>query len=248
MKINLFISIFITTFFIVNLSCNSNKKENNANTQKDSDNNIAWEPLFKTIEDTSNWISSKNQEFPKEGWEIDKDELIVLPGGKGGDLMTRNKYTNFELKLEFKYSDHANSGVKYFVNKLKRKNEDKYDLVGFEYQIIDDFKKDEIPGFIDKTGSTAALYLLEAPDKNKKLNPAGEWNSLSIRVNNGDVEHWLNGEKVIDVNINTEKFSQQIENTKFKDYEGFGKQSDGHILLQDHGGQAHFKNIIIKDL
>ena len=207
-----------------------------------------WQPLFKTAEDTVHWTSVRDTPFPNEGWQIKKKELILLSGRKGGDIITKRKYADFELKLEFKMTRLVNSGVKYLVHQMFNNDAERMEWIGFEYQIIDDFHQNEIQGFDDDKGSTAALYLLYAPDKNKKLKPLGTWNSLKIRVQGNKVEHWLNGEKVVSVDVDSQEFKNRVQGTKFKNYGDFGKKRDGHILLQDHGDQVHYRNIMIKEL
>ena len=207
-----------------------------------------WKPLFKTAKDTINWQGIRTLPFPNEGWQIKKKELILLSGRRGGDIITKKKYDNFELKLEFKMTRLVNSGVKYFVHQMKNNENGKIEWIGFEYQIIDDFHQDEIPGFDDEKGSTAALYLLYAPDKNKKLKPIGKWNSMKIKVQGNKIEHWLNGEMVLNINIDTREFRELVEGTKFKSYSDFGKKRDGHILIQDHGNKVYYRNIMIREL
>lgn len=207
-----------------------------------------WYPLFKTAKDTVYWTSIRNPSFPNQGWQIKEKELILLPGRKGGDIITKKKYSAFEFKLEFKMTKLVNSGVKYFVHQMKNNENGRIEWIGFEYQIIDDFHQDEIPGFDDEKGSTGALYLLYAPGKNKKLYPLGEWNSMKIKIQGNKVEHWLNGEKILDIDIESQEFKELISETKFKNYSEFGKKRDGYILIQDHGDQISYRNIMIREL
>ncbi len=141
-----------------------------------------------------------------------------------------------------------NSGVKYFVHQMENNENGRTEWIGFEYQIIDDFHQDEIQGFDDERGSTAALYLLYAPNNDKKLKSLGTWNSIKIKVQGNKVEHWLNGKMVVIIDIDSQEFRDRVQETKFKNYNEFGKKRDGHILIQDHGDQIHYRNIMIKEL
>lgn len=207
-----------------------------------------WYPLFKTAKDTIYWTSARNIPFPNEGWQIIEKELTLLAGRKGGDIITKKKFADFELKLEFKMTRFVNSGVKYFVHQMVNNENGKIEWIGFEYQIIDDFHQDEIRGFDDDKGSTAALYLLYAPDKNKNLRQLGEWNSMKIKVQGSKVAHSLNGEIVLDIDIESEEFKKLASGTKFKNYSEFGEKRDGYILIQDHGNEISYRNIMIREL
>lgn len=207
-----------------------------------------WQPLFKTAKDTVHWASIRKTPFPNDGWEIKDKELILLSGRKGGDIITKKQYDDFELKLEFKMTRLVNSGVKYFVHQMKNNENERIEWIGFEYQIIDDFHQDEIRGFDDEKGSTAALYLLYAPNEEKNLLPLGKWNSMRIKVMGNRVEHWLNGKLVVSIDLDSQDFKDRVQETKFKNYDDFGKKRDGHILIQDHGDQIHYRNIMIKEL
>ena len=207
----------------------------------------SWTPLYQNSADTANWMSARGESFPSRGWQADDGELILLADGKGGDIITREEYSDFELKLEFNFAPFANSGVKYFVNKMTHKETGAEEWIGFECQIIDDFNPEK-SGCTSEKISTASLYLLYAPDKKKELHPSGEWNSLRIRVKGAKVEHWLNGKKVMEADTGSREFFERVEETKFKNYDGFGKIKKGRILLQDHGDGMHFRNIFIREL
>jgi len=207
-----------------------------------------WTPLFVNAKDTVHWQSNSKKSFPNEGWQINQDELILLSGRKGGDIKTKNQYSNFELKLEFKMTRLVNSGIKYFVSQMKNEKNGRIEWIGYEYQIIDDFHQDEIRGFDDDRGATAALYLLYAPSKKKHLKPLGEWNSLRIKVKNNRIEHWLNGKKVLTIKTDSKEFEDLVNETKFVNYKDYHKKNEGYILIQDHGSEVHYRNILIKEL
>lgn len=225
----------------------SNSTENTPQTTSTKKN--AWTALFSSINDTVLWQSHLSKSFPKEGWAFENGELTILPGKKAGDVMTRKMYSNFELSLEFNMSEGVNSGVKYFVDRMKNNTNGKTGWIGFEYQIIDDFNAHKIKGYEGLKGSTGAMYLIYGPNFRKKhLKPAGEWNTMKIRVKGRKVEHWLNGKKVLKVNLNSKDFQANLEKTKFANYDEYGKLPAGYILLQDHGTSIRFRNIMIREV
>lgn len=195
-----------------------------------------WKSLFdgKT---TNGWRSVNKSSFPDIGWVIEDSTLTVLASKKGGDIVTVNQYSDFELSLEFRLTPGANSGIKYFV----RPNSS----IGLEYQIIDDENHSDAQKGVGDNRTLASLYDL-IPAENKVVNPIGEWNHARILVKSKHVEHWLNGVKVVEYERGTQMFRALVAKSKYKEYKKFGEHVKGHILLQDHGDTVSFKNIKIK--
>jgi hypothetical protein len=162
------------------------------------------------------------------------------PNIKHADLITEKEYENFELSLDWKIAPAANSGILYMVTEEFASSY----LSGPEYQLIDDTG---YPGKLENWQKTGANYAMDPPlvDATK---PAGEWNHTMIIVNKGHVEHWLNGKKVAGYDLWSESWKQHKATGKWKDAPGYGMTKKGHIALQDHGGEAWFKNIKIREL
>ncbi|HEC43965.1 MAG TPA: DUF1080 domain-containing protein [Bacteroides sp.] len=183
------------------------------------------------------------------GWEI-KDNCIANTGEQGGSIITEKKYENFELVWEWRMvTPGANSGLKYFV--AERPGDEGGYGYGTEFQLLDDANHEWM-----KTGKMkpndyhtlgAAYELYEAsPDKNpKKL---GKWNECRLVSYNGKIEHWLNGEKILEYDRFSEDFKDRVSASKFKDVENFGLHDSGHILLQDHSSEVYFRKLRIKIL
>lgn len=196
--------------------------------------------------DVRAWRSVNGDSFPATGWTVKDSLLCSLPGYLGGDIITRERFADFDLALEYKLTDSANTGIKYLVVPYQD-GTGKEVYIGPEFQLIDDFKHEVVVDEKNPTMSTAALYLLYAPE-GKHLRPAGEWNSVRIRVLGSKVEHWLNGERVVAYERATPAFRAAVKQTKFSPYKGYGEHKEGHILLQDHGDQVFFRNIKLKRL
>jgi len=199
-----------------------------------------WEILFDG-KNMDKWKGKNGQDFMK-GWKIE-DGLLFLEE-RGGDIMTKEKYSDFELVFEFKLTKAANSGIKYFVNTIKNTETGRTMINGPEYQIIDDYNYKGIKDDPHGTSSSAAAYLLYAP-VNKKLNPHGEWNTGKIVASGKKVEHWLNGLKVVSYERGSKDFLGKKATTKFKNDENYGEQENGHIMLTDHSDKVYFRNIKI---
>lgn len=210
-----------------------------------------WKLLFdgKT---TTAWRGAKLDGFPDKGWQIENGELIVLSTGgsestAGGDIVTIEKYDNFELKVDFKITEGANSGIKYYVNTDLNKGEGS--SIGLEYQILDDLRHPDAKlGNHDGSRTLASVYDLIQADTNKPVNAIGEWNSAYIISKDNHVEHWLNGVKVLEYERKSDTYRQLVSESKYKVWPDFGEADKGHILLQDHGDKVFFKNIKINSL
>lgn len=181
-----------------------------------------------------------------KNWEIEDGALVCLGAAKGdagGDIVSDKEYGNFELKWDWKITKGGNSGVMYHVVE-NAKYKAPYET-GPEYQMIDDNGWETKLEDWQKTGADYAMTV--ANDK-KKVNPIGEWNSSKIVFNNGHVEHWLNGEKIVEFQAGNHEWSNLKANGKWKDYPDYGVATKGRIALQDHGHKAYFKNIVITEL
>ena len=202
---------------------------------------------------TNGWIGAKRTTFPDKGWTIQNGMLSVQSaGGKesanGGDIITTRKYKNFILKVDFKITKGANSGIKYFVDPGMNKGEGS--AIGCEYQILDDKNHPDAKLGVKGNRQLGSLYDLIPPDRsdpNYRFDETG-FNTAMIIVNGNRVQHYLNGVKIVEYVRNTQAFNALVAYSKFKDWLNFGNAAEGNILLQDHGDQVFFKNIKIKEI
>ena len=201
-----------------------------------------WKLLFDG-EKMTGWRTYKNK--PSNSWEVSKGVLHCKGNetdktDKRSDLITINKYDNFELSIEWAISKAGNSGIMYHVTEA-------YDvayLSGPEYQLIDDEGFPEKLEDWQKTGADYAMHTTTS----RPTKPIGEYNLTKIIVKNGHVEHWLNGEKVVEFEAWTGDWIERKASGKWKDAPGYGMAKTGFICLQDHGSEAWFKSIKIKKL
>jgi hypothetical protein len=199
---------------------------------------------------TKRWRGHKLDHFPDKGWEIKDGVISVLgaAGGEsanGGDIITTEKYGSFELELDYKITEGANSGIKYFVD--PELNKGAGSAIGCEYQILDNEKHPDAKLGVKGNRTNAALYDL-IPPVNVRFNGPGEWNRARIVVKGNHVEHWLNNQKVVEYERGTQIWRALVAYSKYKDWPNYGEYKTGHILLQDHGNLVSFKSIKLKKL
>lgn len=181
-----------------------------------------------------------------KNWTVQDGALVCLGAAKeahGGDLVSDKKYSNFELTWDWKVDKGSNSGVMYHVVEDK-KYQSPYET-GPEYQVMDDIG---FPEKLENWQQAGADYAIAPANEKKKLKPVGEWNSSKIIFNNGHVEHWLNGEKIVEFDRNSDFWKKQRAEGKWKDFPDYAQVTTGAIALQDHGNKAYFRNIKIKEL
>jgi hypothetical protein len=198
-----------------------------------------WKLLFNG-KDLSGWRQYNKQMPPGEGWKVENGTLKKLAKVRGGDIIHTNKFEDFELSWEWRVAPGGNNGLKYFVT------EQRPGAPGHEYQLIDD--KSHADAKIGGKRMTASFYDVLPPAEDKPLNPAGEWNTSRILVRGNHVEHWLNGAKVLTYELGSDEVKKGIANSKFKTAAKFGDKIAGHIMLTDHGDEASFRNVMIREL
>jgi hypothetical protein len=243
-KLNLVIAIFLLASVI------------SGNAQKSVPDNVlskkeikkGWKLLFdgKTSE---GWMNARTKSFPANGWEIKDGMLTINPEtkakGGGGDIVTVDKFRNFELSVDFRYAKGANSGIKYFID--TESDNGKRASIGCEYQVLDDRIHPDAKAGVGGNRTLAGLYDLIAP-REKKDNGEDVWNTAKIVVNGNKVQHWLNGQLTVEYERGNAAWKELVAKSKFKDIKGFAEVEEGRILLQDHGNLVSFKNMKIREI
>jgi hypothetical protein len=219
------------------------------NTLTEQEVRTGWKLLWDG-ESTNGWRGAKLDHFPAKGWVVENGVLKALKGGggesaNGGDIVTIRKYRNFILKVDFKITKGANSGVKYFVNPDLNKGEGS--AIGCEYQILDDEVHPDAKLGVNGNRTLGSLYDLIPAPENKPF-VTDSFNTAVIMVKDSKAEHWLNGVKIVEYERNNQMWNALVAYSKYKDWPDFGNAVEGNILLQDHGDEVWFKNIKIKEL
>ncbi|MBT4399117.1 MAG: DUF1080 domain-containing protein, partial [Bacteroidetes bacterium] len=220
------------------------------NTLTDQEKKAGWRLLWDG-HSSDGWRGANKESFPSVGWPMENDILSVSASGggesaHGGDIVTIQEFSSFELTLDFKLSKGANSGIKYFVTEGQNKGSGS--AIGLEYQLLDDLVHPDAKNGIGGNRTIASLYDLIPALETKKVKKPGQWNKARILVTGSHVEHWLNDMKVVEYERGTQIYKALVQKSKYARYKDFGEHKKGHILIQDHGDQVSFRNIKIKEL
>ncbi|MST94831.1 MAG: DUF1080 domain-containing protein [Pedosphaera sp.] len=209
------------------------------NTLTPEEKAAGWKLLFDG-QSLKGWRGYKKTTPPGPGWKVEDGLLKKVAKVSGGDIITEEKFDNFELTWEWRVAIAGNNGVKYLVTELRP------GAPGHEYQMLDDTGHPD--GKIGPKRQTASFYDVLPPAADKKLNPPGEWNSSRILVQGNHIEHWLNGAKVLAYDLGSDEVKAALAASKFKNAPAFGDKIKGHIMLTDHSDEAWFRNMKIREL
>lgn len=257
--------ISIATILIVLLACN-NSEPKTAEVPKDStatmttpatsdtnnrllvaENTDGWQLLFDG-KSTNGWHVF-NKKSDGHAWVVDKGTIHLDPTEMkdwqtvgGGDLITNEEYDNFQLKLEWKLADSANSGIIMLINESPKYEHTWH--TGLEMQVLDNNGHSDAK-IIKHRAADLYDLISSSPETVKK---AGEWNQVEVISDHGTLAFFLNGTKVLSTTMWDDNWKKMIKGSKFKDMPDFGSYKKGHIGLQDHGNRVWFRNIKIKKL
>lgn len=220
-----------------------------------AERNDGWRLLFDG-ESLDQWTGLGRDDLPEGHWKVVDGTIQKIASGdvptaadgqplEGGDIMTTDTFRDFEFAFEWKVSPAGNSGVKYNVSEeLSTMHEPHYAALGFEYQVLDD---DRHPDGELPSHRAGGLYDMIAPNEAKQLRPVGEWNESRIVFRGMHGEHWLNGAKVVEYDMDSPRFDSLLAASKYADIEGFAERRDGHLVLQDHGDDVWFRNLKVRE-
>lgn len=198
-----------------------------------------WKLLFNGS-DLTGWRLFNKQSPPGIGWKVKDGTLTKEARIPGGNIVTTDSFTDYELAWEWKIAEKGNNGIKYLID------EKRGGAPGPEYQLLDDNGHPDAR--VGPKRQTASLYDILPPSADKVLHTPGEWNSSKIIVKGNQVEHWLNDAKVLSYELGSPALKEAISKSKFKDAKGFGEKITGPIMITDHTDEVSFRNIKILPL
>ena len=222
-------------------ACQSANGGSNTNTSMDtssaSESQAGWKSLFDG-KSTAGWRNYK-KETVGPGWTV-VNGVLTRSGEGAGDIITVAKYRNFELALDWRVAPGGNSGIFF------RATEDNNYIwqSAPEMQVLDDAQHADGKSPLTSAGSNFGLH----PAPRGVVRPAGEWNSARLLVNGSHVEHWLNDQKLLEYELGNADWNDLVAKSKFSTMPNYGKATEGHIGLQDHGDLVEFRNIRIRVL
>jgi hypothetical protein len=206
------------------------------NTLTPAERAAGWQLLFDG-RSTAGWRGFKQDSMPA-GWQVLDGALTRV--GPGGDIVTESEFENFELTLDWNVAPGGNSGIFYRVSDAGGAVYE----TGPEMQVLDDERHADGKSRLTSAGSNFGLY----PAPAGAVRPAGAWNRARIVVRGSHVEHWLNGQKVVDYELGSAEWEARVQGSKFRQWPGYGRAARGRIALQDHGDRVAFRNIKIRVL
>ena len=215
-----------------------------------------WRLLFdgRTL---AGWRGLGADSVPSRHWRVVDGTIASTPSAGlprqadgqpaiGADVMTTGTFRDFELAFEWRVTPGSNSGVKYNVSEqLSLDRAANRAALGFEYQVLDDLRHPDNQIASHRAG---ALYDILAPGAAKRLRPVGQWNSARIVLHANHGEHWLNGAKVVEFDLGTPRLDSLLARSKYRPIPGFAERRRGHIVLQHHGDEVHFRSIKLREL
>ena len=243
-------SLFLTScFFSCQIDISKEKpfprttiEQHPINTLSSKEIAVGWELLFDG-ENVNHWRGYNRDSFPLGDWKIDESGNLVLGST---DIITHRKFENFEMKLDYQLTNGSNSGIYYRVIEAEA-----YPIWfnAPEYSLLDDstylhLEKEHPNAMKHKSGSVFDMF---EPTDDLTF-PLGKWNHVRIVLHSGFVEHWLNGERVLEYEINSEKWKNNVMKSRFKSYLNYGKAEIGHIGIQGNKSPVKFRNIKIREM
>jgi hypothetical protein len=228
--------------FLGLMACKQEKKE--ATEQREEVAMEVGEDKWISLTEASDWRGYNMDSLPSN-WSVEEGIITCYgeAGDVGGDIISTEQYDNFELVFEWKITEGGNSGVFYHV--VEDTIYHSPYQTGPEYQVLDD---EGLKEPLEDWQMAGADYAMHVANDKKVLKPAGEWNSGSIVFNRGKAEHWLNGEKIVEFDKNSEDWKAKRNSGKWNDFPDYGKTNEGYLALQDHGAGVWFRNVKVRRL
>lgn len=207
------------------------------NTLTPEEAKAGWILLFDGKDAGAHLRGYRKTEMPKE-WAVE-DGTIVLRG-KGGDLVTKDEFADFEFVIDWKIAEGGNSGVMWRVTE-----DHTYPWeTGLEMQVLDDTKHPDGKSRLTSAGACYALY----PAPEGAVKPVGQWNTARILAVGPKITYELNGVKTAEFDMSSVEYKALVAGSKFAAMPDFGQRAKGHIALQDHGDVVAYRNIKIRPI